>query len=389
GSKWGGFGDLTPGRNATSNVGLMTVFAAQAQNPHWQWYVEQLGGPSPRTGYIGFVRGVLPPVKASPPDDLPTSRLFRGTGQAYLNTTLKDAKENVQVVFKSSPFGTQSHGYEANNSFILSAYGEPLLIQTGRRDNYGSPHHRDWMWSTRSVNNITVNGMGQVPHSATSKGEITAFHTTPDVDVVVGEAGGAYRLVPTPQQGAPAAKGQRLLDRFTRAILFVKPDLIVIYDRLVAREPSTFEYWLHAANEIQAPDQHNLLVTSGEVACGVDLMTPTGLSLRQTNQYDPNPQQKIRVREWHLTASTTEKQKQVEFVAVCTPRRPGAPTPPKAALTPLPGGYVLRAKMPWGDAVMLLPSDDQATLTADGLRAKGALVVEKRTSAGATRVSVP
>ncbi|MCH5372462.1 MAG: DUF4962 domain-containing protein, partial [Planctomycetes bacterium] len=39
----GGFGDLTARRTAGSNRSLMSVLAAQAGDPHWQWYVEQLG----------------------------------------------------------------------------------------------------------------------------------------------------------------------------------------------------------------------------------------------------------------------------------------------------------------------------------------------------------
>lgn len=388
GSAWGGFGDLTPWRRATANASLMTVFAAQAGNGHWQWYVEQVGGPKPTGGYIGFVRGALPQVKAVPPDDLPTSRLFRGTGQAYLNSTLKDAKENVQIVFKSSPFGTQSHGYEANNSFILSAYGEPLLIQTGRRDIYGSEHHRNWMWSTRSVNNILVDGHGQVPHSAASKGEIVAFETTPAIDVVAGEAGSAYRIPATPEEQARGIKERRLLDRFTRTILFVKPELVIIYDRLVAKQPSTFDYWLHASREIQTPDQHHLLVESGGAACDVDILVPEGLTLRQTNQYDPNPRERIRVREWHLTATTPEKRQQVEFVTVCGARRQSERPLPKATLETIPGGYVLRAKVSDGNVVALLPNDDRTLLRADGLETRGKIVIEKRTAKGSARVVV-
>ena len=69
---------------------LVSQLAAQAGNRHWQWYVDQLGGSQRERGYIGFVRGALP-VDADAPDDLPTSRLFRGTGQAVSNTTLMDA----------------------------------------------------------------------------------------------------------------------------------------------------------------------------------------------------------------------------------------------------------------------------------------------------------
>ncbi|MHC4407310.1 MAG: DUF4962 domain-containing protein, partial [Planctomycetota bacterium] len=152
----GGLGDLVARRRASQNVPLVSILAAQSGNRHWQWYVEQMGGPAATSGYVGFIRGALPKVEPRKPDDLPTSKLFRGTGQAYLNTTLEDAGRDVQVVFKSSPFGTQSHGYEANNSFLLWAYGQRLLIRTGYRDIYGSAHHTKWMWSTRSVNNVTV-----------------------------------------------------------------------------------------------------------------------------------------------------------------------------------------------------------------------------------------
>ncbi len=112
-----------------------------------------------------------PKVDPVPPADLPTSRLFRGIGQAFLNTTLDNADDDVQVVFKSSPMGTRSHGNAANNSFVLWAYGQRLLTRTGHYYMYGGPHHRDWVWSTRSLNNITVNGQGQVKRSAAGQGQ--------------------------------------------------------------------------------------------------------------------------------------------------------------------------------------------------------------------------
>jgi len=141
----GGVGDLVAKRRASQNVPLVSILAAQSGNAHWRWYVDQMGGPRETPGYVGFIRGTLPQVEPKEPDDLPSSRLFRGTGQAYLNSTIRDANDDVQVVFKSSPFGTQSHGYEANNSFLLWAYGQRLLIRSGYRDIYGSDHHRNWM----------------------------------------------------------------------------------------------------------------------------------------------------------------------------------------------------------------------------------------------------
>ena len=369
----GGLGDLVARRRASQNVPLVSILAAQSGNGHWRWYVDQMGGPHETPGYVGFVRGTLPEVEPTEPDDLPSSKLFRGTGQAYLGSTLRDANQSVQVVFKSSPFGTQSHGYEANNSFLLWAYGQRLLIRSGYRDIYGSEHHRKWMWSTRSVNNITVDGHGQGYRTASAKGRITAFKTTPSIDVVVGEAGDAYRVEKTDEnpQG-------RLLDRFTRAIIFVKPELVIVFDRLVAREESTFEYWLHALNEMTVTDQHNVEVRAGDVVCPIDFLAPDGLTFSQTNQYDPNPRPRIKLREWHLTATTPEKRKAIEFVALMRPHRASDTVPGEAELKPVDGGYVLTAALSDGKLVALLPTDDSATIAAEGLETPGQILAQRR-----------
>jgi len=355
----GGFGDGAWRRSASSNVSLMSQFAAQAGNGHWQWYVEEMGGAREIGGYIGFIRGTLPKVEAKQPDDLPSSRLFRGTGQAYLNSDLTDAGKSVQVIFKSSPFGTQSHGNEANNSFVLWAYGERLLVRSGHYDSYGSAHHSNWVWSTRSVNNITVNGRGQGKRTANARGEIFAFKTTPSMDIVAGEAGQAYE--------------DGILNRFTRTILFVKPELVVVYDRLEAKEPSHFEYWLHAINKINVKNQHEVQVRNDNVVCDIDFLTPSGLTFKQTNEYDPNPRPRIKMREWHLTAETADKKKQMEFVTLYRPHRIEGKVPDEASLEQTKGGYALKAKLLDGEFVVLLPTDDSASLKAFGLESKGAI----------------
>ncbi len=354
----GAFGDGANRYRARNLVPLMSQLAAQAGNGHWQWYVEQMGGPEPVGGYVGFIRGALPPVVAEAPDDLPVSKLFRGIGQAYLNTTLTSAGNDVQVVFKSSPMGTQSHGSEANNSFALWAYGQRLLIRTGHYYNYGGPHHRDWMWSTRSVNNITVNGKGQAKRTAKAQGQIVAFKTTPAMDIVVGEAGSAYE---TP------------LERFTRAIIFVKPEAVIVYDRLEAREPSTYEYWLHAVNKMDVEGQHRIQVKNGGVVCDIDFLAPAGLTLEQTDQYDPNPVPRITLREWHLTAKTTEKKQKTEFVTVYWPHRATDTIKKQATLRSIDGGYALNVELADKKLTALLPMDETKTLEAEGTTTKGAI----------------
>lgn len=377
-----GLGDLNAKQTAKQIVPLVSQLAVQAGNGHWQWYVDQMGGSVEGKGYIGFLRGALPKVKPASPDDLPSSRLFRGIGQAYLNSNLKDARDDVQIVFKASPFGTQSHGYEANNSFLLWAYGERLLIRSGYRDIYGSAHHKNWMWSTRSVNNITVNGEGQLAHSPLAKGKIVDFQTTALLDAVVGEAGSAYRI------SSSADKSKKIpLNRFTRSVVFVKPKLVVVYDRLVAGEPSTFQYWLHATEKFEVADSgegepSKIHLGVGKVACEIDLWSNGILQSTQTNQYDPNPRERIKLREWHLTASTSQKQSQTEFITLIRPHKADEPVPTEASLEKIAGGYLLKAKLEDGSIVALLPTDDKATLKEDGLSSTGKLLIQRRDQNG-------
>jgi len=366
----GGFGDLNARRTAASQRKLVSQLAVQASNGHWQWYVDQLGGGQSEDGYIGFVRGVLPDVTPKDPDDLPASRLFARTGQAMLNTTIRDADKDVQLVFKSSPFGTWSHGYEANNSFLLWAYGQRLLIRSGYRDSYGTEHHRNWMWSTRSVNNITVNGHGQLPHSQASQGRIEAFYTSPTIDYVVGEAGEAYR---------DKADRDSRLQRFTRSILFVKPDLMVVFDQLVAKEPSTYRYWLHATDPFDLSDPSRLHLQVEDVHCKIGLLAPRNLKLSQTNQYDPNPRPRIKLREWHLTAETTDVAKALEFVTVLRPYRDATEPPSEARLENREQQLQLIAPVNGGSVVMKLP-------LAEDLKAR--VVLERRDEQGELLESV-
>ena len=235
-----GFGDQAGKPNLPLAAGaLMEMLANGTRNPHWKWYAERVGGHLPENylGYLWASRGV--DLESEPPTDLPGSICFRGVGLAVMNTNLTDGRENVQLFFKSSPMGTVSHGYNANNSIHLNVNGLPALLNTGRRDVYGSPHHTDWMWNTKSQNAILVNNEGQPKHSPEAQGRIVFFDTSPTVDVVVGEAGDSYDN----------------LNRWTRAIVFLKPDIIVLHDVLKAPEPSTYQWLLHAPSRFYDPGE--------------------------------------------------------------------------------------------------------------------------------------
>ena len=367
GTRAGGFGDLAFSKDARGNAELMRILAVQGHNPYWTWYVEALDPTAKPRTYIDFVRGAQPIVEARPPADLPTSRLFRGVGQAVLNTDLLDGRKNVAVLFKASPFGTQSHGHEAQNSFQLYAFGQPLLIRTGRRDIHGSKHHQNWMWETKSDNSILVNGEGQIKHSARARAEITRFETGESIDYAEGEAGPAY--------------GDRL-ERFTRAIVFLKPEAVIIFDRLQASRPSTFQWLLHAPTEMALASQHSIVTRNSGAACRVDILAPPDLKLTQTDQFDPPPRTRVKLRQFHLRAETPTRTGRQHFVTVIHPYREGETVLEPATLTEVEAGFVVRVPLTHGAGLVLLRTAPGATLNVDGVTTAAEVTVVRYDRAG-------
>ena len=101
------------------------------------------------------------------------------------------------------------------------------------------------------------------------------------------------------------------------------------------------------------------------------------MQFKQTDQYDPNPEPQITTRELHLTASTPNKAKTVEFVTLYRPHRSKQAVPQRAELKSVPGGYVLTAELSAGRVVVLLPSNDTETLTAEKLTTQGKVLVQR------------
>jgi hypothetical protein len=268
-------------------------------------------------GILGFLyRANLPPLPpAKPPTDLPPSKVFRGIGVASLHTTLLDSKDDIHFLFKSSPYGTQSHGHNPHNIFQLNAYGEALLTTCVYRDLHGSKFHYNWVHSTKAHNGVLVNGEGQIKHTAAPHGKIIAHQFTPAWDYLVGDATPAY--------------GGRLT-RYQRQVVFVKSGLIVLYDDLAAAEPSTFQFMLHALKPFSIDEPASQLsVEQPKAGVVAKYLSPLPLSFRQWDGFEPKPTRDF-PNQWHVEAGTQEKRPEVGMITVIVPYRSGQPVNWKA-----------------------------------------------------------
>ena len=230
---------------------------------------------------------------------------------------------------RAVPWGLKVTALTRKIRFRSLRLGERLLIHTGQRDIHGSDHHKNWMHHTKSTNCITVNNESQLRNHAAATGEILAFRTSAAFDYVAGEA-------------APAYPGK--LKKFTRQILFAKPDVVVICDTVVANEASIFQYHLHAETEM-AVDGQTIKIATGNAGCVVSLLHPADLKSAKPTQFNPPPRDRIQLAEYHLTAETTAPQKEAMVIAILRPHKADDAPKGKPALQ---GGGLVTVPLPRG-----------------------------------------
>lgn len=285
-----GFGDFAerpvPGSSIARTVG---TFALLRGNSAWQWYAEKDGAAPVTSGFLGYLRALRESPEAEPPHDVPLLKVFQRSGIATFNTSLTDAKNNIHLAMRCSEFGNVSHGHNDQNAIVMAAFGEPLLVNTGRRDFYGSPFCKKYYWQTVSHNGLLIDGKGQKRGQA-SAGKIVAHGEVPQKFAwAVGDATAAY-------------DGQAKLYR--RWTIFLSDFGAVVVDELetTASEVSILFHAREAFKMADVPSGTGFSIKKGDVWLHGNLLGGAMTSI-QTDKY-PVPLHKgiePLFDEWHLT----------------------------------------------------------------------------------------
>lgn len=359
-NKMSPFGD---GNTEPPRYYTMHALAAMLHNPYALWYVQQFG-----SSVIGLNAFVFQTdgLKPQAPDNLPQARCFRDVGLVAMHSALAEGPRNVQVLLRSSPFGTIGHSYSDQNAFVLSAFGEPLAISSGWYDYYRSRHQLTWTRQTRAANSITVDGEGQVERSWEATGRIVTFATNDYAHYAVGDARAAY--------------GDRLV-RFDRHIVFLRPAaadeaMVILFDDLESRKPSRFQWWLHALEKMQVDtDARTATIRRAAAGLRVQFLAPGALGFEQTSGFPVAPNRSGGRKgsyddQWHLSAQTALKARRQQFVTVLLPfREGGEPSLPMVRL--LPGSNCLSVELTTADArhlVLWRPAGQEGVMDSDTIR---------------------
>lgn len=276
-------------------------------------WVKQLGE---RTGdpYALWYGGGSTDVQPKPPIDLPPSIWYRFIGWAIFNTSLIDGRRGVTVAMRSGPFYA-GHQHEDLNAFVIHAYGEKLAIDGGHYDWYGSQQFKNWSTLTRAHNSLLVDGRDQGSRKDGADGQIAAWFESPTVGYTVG-------LVADPDVYAGR------VERFERRLVFVKPDFVIVDDRVQAvGGPARWDWLLQSVGAVTTDDRAGFALTSGRASLSGRFVSPADLKLAVTSGFpdDAQPVDRYSTRpsppertplEYHLIATPAEQRESERFLAV-------------------------------------------------------------------------
>lgn len=305
------FGDGEQGATPTDggSIGSLLRFHAHKFNdPAVGWFAEHVlrekdGSPPDRT-YIPDMFAPAPGFDAKP-EALAQDRAFRGIGWAAMHSDIADPGGDLFVLFKSSPYGSVSHSYADQNTYVVMKGGAALAALSGAYwPSYGAPFHADYTRHTVSKNGILVGGKGQIVRSSAAKGRLADFQTTGRIALATGDAQQAY--------------GERL-ERFLRHVVVIKPSLILIADDLAAPDAAEFQWLLQARQEMELDEPAQALVSRRKGReMHVRLFTDGGFAFHQTDEWPLAPDAGYPTakrdrgkgypeKQWHFTATTRER----------------------------------------------------------------------------------
>ena len=263
-----------------------------------------------------------PSLKSETPPENDTARHFPWTGLATLRSGWDEAA--TFVGFKSGPSDV-GHSHLDANSFVVSVAGERLLIDEGtwpyaallgffelpkNRFNFDSN-------STIGHNTLLVDGRGQ-RWGPEYPGKIVHFESNAEVDTVVGEAAAAY---------------DGKLDRFTRTLAFIKPDVLLVLDQVSSGEPRYLEWLFHHSGEATG-DEDETIFRRGDAELSLTRLLPREADcwrisdvVRTSAYTDSNTLEKERVSVRYRSFGPFHPCKEIEMLwAICVGKSEARPS---------------------------------------------------------------
>ncbi len=204
----------------------------RSKDPVVRWYAARF---EPRTieDFIFFDDDVAP----TPPPS-PGSRFFADKGNVVFRAGW--GRDDALLLFRAGP--TFNHNHADQGAFVFRAFGETLATEAGWSDYYKDPYYASFFTQAAGHNTVLVDGDPE-SQSIADTAQFSALDAYPRMsDVVLSDT---YDAVTSDL--AAVYKGR--LSHYTRKLVFMKPDYLLVHDDLqVSGQPARFDWLLHAPN---------------------------------------------------------------------------------------------------------------------------------------------
>ena len=238
----------------------------RSTDPVIRWYGRRF---EPRTMYdfIFFNEDVEP---RAPEGE--GSRLFDDKGNAVFRSGWNE--EDAILLFRAGP--TFNHNHNDQGSFLLRNFGELLVSEAGWSDYYKDPYYATFFTQAIGHSTLLVDGHPESQVIADTP-QFAALDEYPRITDFVSSA--FYDAV-----GSELASVYPRLSNYTRRLAFLKPDLLVVFDRVRAPQAARYNVLFHVPDLARASAKGSAGRFEGQraaLALRTFASAPVDVSLRQ------------------------------------------------------------------------------------------------------------
>lgn len=264
-----------------------------------------------------------PPVL--PDSAFAPARLFSDVGVVDMHANISDPDNNLMVSMRASPYGAYGHMLADQNTFNILYGGKRLFYMSGHKVAMSDKHRLEWYKATVGHNGVLIDGKGQ-GFDPESYGWIPRFVTGRQLSYAAGDASMAY--------GGIAGKEKTGLKKFRRHLLFLHPDVVVVYDDLEADHAATWSWYIHSPQKITIDSaQHHFHCILNDVSANASFFSSQPVQWALADTFAVPAENWMQRRDatgrliayqdnqWHLNAATTQKARKARFLAVMQIRK--------------------------------------------------------------------
>jgi hypothetical protein len=372
-----------------SNVGtgtgdgqILLRLAAEYHDGRAQWFGKRMAERKETSNPFIFL-WADPTLEAVPPAGLPTAKVFRDIDWAFLRSGWDDPQATLFALKGGQK--DWDHAHHDTNSFVLYAYGQPLLV------DLRYPHDI-WGVKTEAHNTIMVNGKDQAGRVHVAGGREDPMLWGVVADLV--EAPWYVRLI----GDASLAYDPQDVNSFVREVMYLRhssaadpQDYFVLFDDVDATAPSRYDWLLHTYGSVTR-DGDRLTITQGPAAVDVSVVSPPNLSCEITEKLLEDikcrsPLEGVdRLRQVKL--SPVSPSARGNFVSVLVPR-PASSSPDEVKVAPVQADNVLGAEITSGPVRdLVLFALDAPAIAAAGVEVTGRTCFVRQQEGKVTQAAV-